>query len=201
MNNGKLISFEGIEGVGKSTQINLLKDYLETNGYSTEILREPGSTITGESIRSILLDSKENLSSESELLLMFAARAQLISEKVNNSNSDIILFDRFYDASLAYQGFGRNLPIDFIQSLITFINCPEPRLTFLLDISVQDGFERKVNDVKDRIESAGNEFFQKVREGYLKIAKNNQNRIKVIDATQSIDDINKSIIDHVEPLL
>ena len=197
----KIFSFEGIEGVGKSTQINLLKDYLETNGYSTEILREPGSTITGESIRSILLDSKENLSSESELLLMFAARAQLISEKVNNSNSDIILFDRFYDASLAYQGFGRNLPIDFIQSLITFINCPEPRLTFLLDISVQDGFERKVNDLKDRIESAGNEFFQKVREGYLEIAKNNQNRIKVIDATQSIDDINKSIIDHVEPLL
>ena len=197
----KIFSFEGIEGVGKSTQINLLKDYLEINGYSTEILREPGSTITGESIRSILLDSKENLSSESELLLMFAARAQLISEKVNNSNSDIILFDRFYDASLAYQGFGRNLPIDFIHSLITFINCPEPRLTFLLDISVQDGFERKVNDVKDRIESAGNEFFQKVREGYLEIAKNNQNRIKVIDAMQSIDDINKSIIDHVKPLL
>ncbi|MDA9041401.1 dTMP kinase [Gammaproteobacteria bacterium] len=197
----KIFSFEGIEGVGKSTQINLLKEYLETNGYSTEILREPGSTITGESIRSILLDSKENLSSESELLLMFAARAQLISEKVNSSNSDIILFDRFYDASLAYQGFGRNLPIDFIQSLITFINCPEPRLTFLLDISVQDGFERKVNDVKDRIESAGSEFFQKVREGYLEIAKNNQNRIKVIDAMQSIDDINKSIIDHVKPLL
>ena len=197
----KIFSFEGIEGVGKSTQINLLKDYLEINGYSTEILREPGSTITGESIRSILLDSKENLSSKSELLLMFAARAQLISEKVNNSNSDIILFDRFYDASLAYQGFGRNLSIDFIQSLIGFINCPEPRLTFLLDISVQDGFERKVNDVKDRIESAGNEFFQKVREGYLDIAKNNQNRIKVIDAMQSIDDINKSIIDHVKPLL
>ena len=197
----KIFSFEGIEGVGKSTQIILLKDYLEINGYNTEILREPGSTITGESIRSILLDSKENLSSESELLLMFAARAQLISEKVNNSNSDIILFDRFYDASVAYQGFGRNLSIDFIQSLIGFINCPEPRLTFLLDISVQDGFERKVNDVKDRIESAGNEFFQKVREGYLDIAKNNQNRIKVIDAMQSIDDINKSIIDHVKPLL
>ena len=197
----KIFSFEGIEGVGKSTQINLLKDYLEINGYNTEILREPGSTITGESIRSILLDSKENLSSESELLLMFAARAQLISEKVNNSNSDIILFDRFYDASLAYQGFGRNLSIDFIQSLLGFINCSEPRLTFLLDISVQDGFERKVNDVKDRIESAGNEFFQKVREGYLDIAKNNQNRIKVIDAMQSIDDINKSIIDHVKPLL
>ena len=78
---------------------------------------------------------------------------------------------------------------------------PRTSFDFSLDISVQDGFERKVNDVKDRIESAGNEFFQKVREGYLEIAKNNQNRIKVIDAMQSIDDINKSIIDHVKPLL
>ena len=161
----KIFSFEGIEGVGKSTQINLLKNYLEENGYSTEIVREPGSTVTGESIRSILLDSKENLSSETELLLMFAARAQLISEKVSNSNSDVVLFDRFYDASVAYQGFGRNLSIDFINNLIEFSNCPEPNLTFLLDISVKDGFGRKVNDIKDRIESSGNEFFEKVRNG------------------------------------
>ena len=197
----KIFSFEGIEGVGKSTQINLLKNYLEENGYSTEILREPGSTVTGESIRSILLDSKENLSSETELLLMFAARAQLISEKVSNSNSDVVLFDRFYDASVAYQGFGRNLSIDFINNLIEFSNCPEPNLTFLLDISVKDGFGRKVNDIKDRIESSGNEFFEKVRNGYLEIANNNQNRIKIINAKQSIDDIHNSIISHVKPLL
>lgn len=197
----KIFSFEGIEGVGKSTQINLLKNYLEENGHSTEIVREPGSTVTGESIRSILLDSKENLSSETELLLMFAARAQLISEKVSNSNSDVVLFDRFYDASVAYQGFGRNLSIDFINNLIEFSNCPEPNLTFLLDISVKDGFGRKVNDIKDRIESSGNEFFEKVRNGYLEIANNNQNRIKIINAKQSIDDIHNSIISHVEPLL
>ena len=197
----KIFSFEGIEGVGKSTQINLLKNYLEENGYSTEIVREPGSTVTGESIRSILLDSKENLSSETELLLMFAARAQLISEKVSNSNSDVVLFDRFYDASVAYQGFGRNLSIDFINNLIEFSNCPEPNLTFLLDISVKDGFGRKVNDIKDRIESSGNEFFEKVRNGYLEIANNNQNRIKIINAKQSIDDIHNSIINHVKPLL
>lgn len=197
----KIFSFEGIEGVGKSTQINLLKNYLEENGHSTEIVREPGSTVTGESIRSILLDSKENLSSETELLLMFAARAQLISEKVSNSNSDVVLFDRFYDASVAYQGFGRNLSIDFINNLIEFSNCPEPNLTFLLDISVKDGFGRKVNDIKDRIESSGNEFFEKVRNGYLEIANNNQNRIKIINAKQSIDDIHNSIINHVKPLL
>lgn len=197
----KIFSFEGIEGVGKSTQINLLKNYLENKGYITEILREPGSTITGENIRSILLDTKESLSSEAELLLMFAARAQLISEKVSNSNSDVILFDRFYDASLAYQGFGRELPIDFINNLITFINCPEPDLTFLLDISVEDGFERKVNDIKDRIESSGNNFFEKVRNGYLEIAKNNQERIKIIDAMEPIEVISNNIIEHIKTLL
>lgn len=197
----KIFSFEGIEGVGKSTQINLLKNYLENKGYITEILREPGSTITGENIRSILLDTKESLSSEAELLLMFAARAQLISEKVSNSNSDVILFDRFYDASLAYQGFGRELPIDFINNLITFINCPEPDLTFLLDISVEDGFERKVNDIKDRIESSGNNFFEKVRNGYLEIAKNNQERIKVIDAMEPIEVISNNIIEHIKTIL
>ena len=132
---------------------------------------------------------------------MFAARAQLISEKVSNSNSDVVLFDRFYDASVAYQGFGRNLSIDFINNLIEFSNCPEPNLTFLLDISVKDGFGRKVNDIKDRIESSGNEFFEKVRNGYLEIANNNQNRIKIINAKQSIDDIHNSIISHVKPLL
>ena len=166
----KIISFEGIEGVGKSTQINLLKDYLESKGLTVTVLREPGSTITGESIRSILLDSKENLSEESELLLMFAARAQLISEKVLNNNVDVILFDRFYDASIAYQGFGRGLSINFIKNLIDFTKCPTPDLTFLLDISVQDGFERKIADIKDRIESSGDEFFNKVRNGYLEIA-------------------------------
>ena len=193
----KIISFEGIEGVGKSTQINLLKDYLESKGLTVTVLREPGSTITGESIRSILLDSKENLSEESELLLMFAARAQLISEKVLNNNVDVILFDRFYDASIAYQGFGRGLSINFIKNLIDFTKCPTPDLTFLLDISVQDGFERKIADIKDRIESSGDEFFNKVRNGYLEIANDQPGRIKIIDAMDSIESISEKIIEHV----
>ena len=193
----KIISFEGIEGVGKSTQINLLKDYLESKGLTVTVLREPGSTITGESIRSILLDSNENLSEESELLLMFAARAQLISEKVLNNNVDVILFDRFYDASIAYQGFGRGLSINFIKNLIDFTKCPTPDLTFLLDISVQDGFERKIADIKDRIESSGDEFFNKVRNGYLEIANDQPARIKIIDAMDSIESIYEKIIEHV----
>lgn len=193
----KIISFEGIEGVGKSTQINLVKDYLESKDLTVTVLREPGSTITGESIRSILLDSKENLSEESELLLMFAARAQLISEKVLNNNVDVILFDRFYDASIAYQGFGRGLSINFIKNLIDFTKCPTPDLTFLLDISVQDGFERKIADIKDRIESSGDEFFNKVRNGYLEIANDQPGRIKIIDAMDSIESIYEKIIEHV----
>jgi len=193
----KIISFEGIEGVGKSTQINLLKDYLESKGLTVTVLREPGSTITGESIRSILLDSKENLSEESELLLMFAARAQLISEKVLNNNVDVILFDRFYDASIAYQGFGRGLSINFIKNLIDFTKCPTPDLTFILDISVQDGFDRKIADIKDRIESSGDEFFNKVRNGYLEIANDQPGRIKIIDAMDSIESIYEKIIEHV----
>ena len=193
----KIISFEGIEGVGKSTQINLVKDYLESKDLTVTVLREPGSTITGESIRSILLDSNENLSEESELLLMFAARAQLISEKVLNNNVDVILFDRFYDASIAYQGFGRGLSINFIKNLIDFTKCPTPDLTFLLDISVQDGFERKIADIKDRIESSGDEFFNKVRNGYLEIANDQPRRIKIIDAMDSIESIYEKIIEHV----
>lgn len=197
----KIITFEGIEGVGKSTQINLLKDYIESRGFSASIFREPGSTAIGENIRSILLDSKENLSKESELLLMFAARAQLISEKVKISNTDFILFDRFYDASVAYQGYGRGLSVDFINNLISFINCPQPDLTFLLDISVEDGFKRKIDDVKDRIESSGDEFFENVRQGYLEIAMSQPERIKVINAMGSIEDINKEIIKEVSKLL
>ena len=139
----KIISFEGIEGVGKSTQINLLKDYLESKNYLIEIYREPGSTPVGEKIRDILLDSNNDLSNETELLLMFAARSELIDKKINTSRCDYLLLDRFYDASMAYQGYGRKLSKDFITSLTSFINCPIPDLSFLLDISVKEGFQRK----------------------------------------------------------
>ena len=189
----KIISFEGIEGVGKSTQIKMLDEYLKLKGLSTEILREPGSTVTGEKIRDILLNSDEDLSSETELLLMFSARAQLIKEKIINSSNDFILFDRFFDASSAYQGFGRGLSLKLINNLIEFTKCPIPDITFLLDISVDEGFKRKTNDAKDRIESSGDTFFENVRQGYLDLSKNN-NRIKVLDAQKPINDLHQEII-------
>ena len=189
----KIISFEGIEGVGKSTQIKMLDEHLKSKGLATEILREPGSTVIGEKIRDILLNSDKDLSSETELLLMFSARAQLIKEKIINSSNDFILFDRFFDASSAYQGYGRGLSLKLINNLIEFTKCPIPDITFLLDISVDEGFKRKTNDTKDRIESSGNTFFENVRQGYLDLSKNN-NRIKVLDAQKPINDLHKEII-------
>ena len=189
----KIISFEGIEGVGKSTQIKMLDEHLKSKGLSTEILREPGSTVIGEKIRDILLNSDEDLSSETELLLMFSARAQLIKEKIINSSNDFILFDRFFDASYAYQGYGRGISLKLINNLIEFTKCPIPDITFLLDISVDEGFKRKTNDTKDRIESSGNTFFENVRQGYLDLSKNN-NRIKVLDAQKPINDLHQEIV-------
>ena len=190
----KILSFEGIEGVGKSTQINLLKDFLEKNKYTVEVLREPGSTLTGENIRNILLDKGSDISDKTELLLMFAARSELISKKINSLSSDYLLLDRFFDASLAYQGYGRNLPLSLIKDLISFTDCPVPELTILIDISVEEAFARKINDQKDRIESSGIEFFNNVRNGYLEIAKNNINRFLVIDGTLSINEIHNAIV-------
>ena len=190
----KILSFEGIEGVGKSTQINLLKDFLEKNKYTVEVLREPGSTLTGENIRNILLDKGSDISDKTELLLMFAARSELISKKINSLSCDYLLLDRFFDASLAYQGYGRNLPLSLIKDLISFTDCPMPELTILIDISVEEAFARKINDQKDRIESSGIEFFNNVRNGYLEIAKNNVNRFLVIDGTLRIYEIHNAII-------
>tara|TARA_B100001059_G_scaffold169524_1_gene169410 strand:+ start:827 stop:1417 length:591 start_codon:yes stop_codon:yes gene_type:complete len=189
-----IISFEGIEGVGKSTQINLLNEFLIKNNFTVEVLREPGSTSTGESIRNILLNKDSDISNKTELLLMFAARSELISKKIQTSSCDYLLLDRFFDASIAYQGYGRNLPITFIEDLIKFTDCPIPKLSILIDISVEEGFARKVNDTKDRIESSSLNFFNNVRNGYLEIAKKNENRFLVIDGSLSITEIHESII-------
>lgn len=193
----KIISFEGIEGVGKSTQIKLLKDYLESKHFLVDTYREPGSTDAGEKIRDILLYSKNQLSDETELLLMFASRVELIKQKIQTSNSDYLILDRFYDASIAYQGYGRKLSISFIESLISFINCPTPDLSILLDISVEEGFSRKTNDQIDRIESSNSTFFQRVRKGYIKIAKDHKDRFIKINASMDIEEIHNLIINHI----
>ena len=193
----KIISFEGIEGVGKSTQIELLKKFLEKNSKSVEVFREPGSTLSGEKIRDILLDDQYDLSSKTELLLMFSARSELVNKKINNSTADYLLLDRFFDASLAYQGYGRNLSIELINKLVDFIDCPSPDLSFLIDISVEEGFARKINDKIDRIESSGNDFFNKVRNGYIEIAKNNEDRFIIINGSKTVDEIHNNIIQNI----
>ena len=194
----KIISFEGIEGVGKSTQIDLLKKFLEKNSKSVEVFREPGSTLSGEKIRDILLDDQYDLSSKTELLLMFSARSELVNKKINNSTADYLLLDRFFDASLAYQGYGRNLSIELINKLVDFIDCPSPDLSFLIDISVEEGFARKINDKIDRIESSGYDFFNKVRNGYLEIAKNNEDRFIIINGSKTVDEIHNNIIQSID---
>ena len=194
----KIISFEGIEGVGKSTQIELLKKFLENNSKSVEVFREPGSTLSGEKIRDILLDDQYDLSSKTELLLMFSARSELVNKKINNSTADYLLLDRFFDASLAYQGYGRNLSIELINKLVDFIDCPSPDLSFLIDISVEEGFARKINDKIDRIESSGNDFFNKVRNGYIEIAKNNEDRFIIINGSKTVDEIHNNIIQSID---
>jgi dTMP kinase len=195
-----IISFEGIEGVGKSTQINLLKNWFENQNLKTTIVREPGSTIASEKVRDILLSNEISLSNETELLLMFAAIAQIINEKIASSEFDIILFDRYFDASIAYQGYGRGLSVDFINQLIEFTKCPSPSMTFLLDMGVEKGFKRKSNDLKDRIESSGLDFFNKVRQGYLSIASSQPHRVKIIDADQPESKIHGQIISKIKTI-
>ena len=196
----KLISFEGIEGVGKSTQINLIQEWLKTKGLSTKLIREPGSTEFGEKIRELLLSNDSDISAHSELLLMFAARAEMVNEHIVNSKEDIILCDRYFHASIAYQGYGRKLSLDLIENLIRNINCPIPDLTIIYDLDVRLGFKRKANDDIDRIESAGVNFFEDVRKGYQQIAKDRE-EVVLLDASESIEVLNQQTKELIKPLI
>ena len=196
----KLITFEGIEGVGKSTQINLVLDWLKTKGFSTKLLREPGSTIFGEKIRELLLSKESHISAHTELLLMFAARSEMIKEHLMDSREDFILCDRYFHASIAYQGYGRKLSLDLINLLINGVNCPIPDLTIIYDLDVKAGFKRKTNDVIDRIESSGINFFEDVRKGYQQLAKE-RSEVEIVDASESIECISQQTKLLVERLI
>ena len=184
----KLISFEGIEGSGKSTQIKLIYDWLIASNFKVKLLREPGSTDFGEKIRDLLLSNDSKISNESELLLMFSARSEMISNHLLDSAEDFILCDRYYHSSLAYQGYGRKLSLDFINNLIKNLNCPTPDLTIIYDLEVSTGFKRKSKDPVDRIESSGHTFFEDVRAGYIELSKSLE-EVVLIDANNSPVDI------------
>lgn len=200
MNRGLFITFEGADGCGKSTQLNLLAEYLTKKGFEVVVTREPGAKGLGEKIREILLNYDDIVSDRCESFLFLADRAQHIDMIVNPAvkAGKIVLCDRHTDSTVAYQGYGRQLPLDRIKMLNEMaVNGRHPDLTFVFDIDVETSMKR-VGDDKDRMESAGKEFHNRVRYGYLEIAKQEPKRVKVLDATKSIDEISKLVIDLFE---
>ncbi|MDB4183869.1 dTMP kinase, partial [Gammaproteobacteria bacterium] len=181
-------------------QINLSKEWLESKGHSVKLLREPGSTKFGEKIREILLSKDSNISSNTELLLMFAARSEMIQAYFNDDAADFILCDRYYHASIAYQGYGRGLSLELINSLIVGLGCPKPDLTIIYDLDVALGFERKSGDAIDRIESSGIDFFERVREGYKALSKS-ESEVHLINADSSPEIIHSQSIHLIQSQL
>ena len=203
---GKFISFEGIEGVGKTTQCARLCAYLEKQGKTVVLTREPGGTPLAEAIRSVVLDrDDESISSEAELLLMFAARAVHLSNKIVPAleSGAWVICDRFTDATIAYQGFGRGQSQSFIQRLATEVQKNLwPDLTILLDAPIELGLQRvALRGDQNRFDAEKIAFFERVQQGYLHQAKSFPDRIKRVDASQSIDAVSAEIILYFNDLL
>jgi dTMP kinase len=197
---GFLLSFEGSEGCGKSTQIRLLKERLEKSGREVVVLREPGGTEIGESIRHLLQHAKEGhaMTTETELLLFAASRAQIVREKIRPllEAGAFVILDRFLDSTTVYQGHARGLPLDAVNAINRFaIGGTLPRLTLLLDLDTQTAWQRihATGRELDRMESQPPEFFEKVRQGYLQLAAAEPDRIKVIDASASPEQVHEVI--------
>jgi dTMP kinase len=197
---GFLLSFEGSEGCGKSTQIRLLKERLEKSGREVVVLREPGGTEIGESIRHLLQHAKEGhaMTTETELLLFAASRAQIVREKIRPllEAGAFVILDRFLDSTTVYQGHARGLPLDAVNAINRFaIGGTLPRLTLLLDLDTQTAWQRihATGRELDRMESQPPEFFEKVRQGYLQLAAAEPDRIKVIDASASPEEVHEVI--------
>ena len=194
---GLFITIEGIECVGKSTNAKFISDLLNKKNIKTHVTREPGGTSLGEKIRKILLFEKnDSISPLGELLLLFAAREKHINEviKPNLEQGKWVISDRFTDASFAYQGFGRGLGFDQVNQLKQIIlNNFDPDLTFLLDAPIDVIKSRRKLNPNDRFESEDRQFFEKVRQGYLQLASVFEDRMRVIDATQPIEQVQSEI--------
>lgn len=209
---GLFITFEGTEGCGKSTQVSLLAERLRNAGHSCRVLREPGGTAIGEEIRHTLKHSAphRSLTAETELLLMNASRAQLVREVIRPALSagEIVLCDRFYDSTVAYQGYGRGLALDFVRAVIDFaVGGTRPDLTLLLAIPVKISEERRrmrigaASPQSDRFEESGRDFFLRVEEGYRAIAAAEPERVRVIDGALGLEAVGASIWKEVSAAL
>jgi dTMP kinase len=209
---GLFITFEGNEGSGKSTQIWLLSETLLHLGYTTRTLREPGGTPIGEEIRHTLKHSKLNagMTPETELLLMNASRAQLVREVIRPALAadEVVLCDRFFDSTIAYQGYGRGLSLEMVRGIIELaVGDTRPSLTLLLLVPQLISEERRLARqatlpfVRDRMEEADRSFFERVAQGYMAVARTESERVRTIDATASVEEVRTAIWDCVEPLL
>ena len=191
------ISFEGIEGSGKSTQIELLEAALVAAGHKVTKLREPGTTQMGEQIRDIFLqDTDEKVDPITEAFLLYASRKHLDQNFLRRhlNNGSIVIADRYADATLAYQCFGKGLEREFIDVIHSKSDLLEPDLTFYMDISAEKSRDRISHREMDRMESESIEFFDRVRNGYLEIASKNPERIVCLDSNRSIEDLQNEIV-------
>ena len=202
---GLFITVEGIECVGKSTNTKFISNYLNKKGIKTHTTREPGGTLLGEKIRNILLyKDKENLTPLSELLLLFAARDANIEKVIKPAFRDgkWVICDRFTDASFAYQGFGRQLGYEAVASLKEIVHANfDADVTFLLDAPLNVIKSRRKLNVNDRFESESDDFFNKVRNGYLEIANRFPDRVRVIDASKPIQNVQDQIAKYLKELV
>ena len=190
------ITFEGADGCGKTTQIELLDKFLKEKGFKTLVTREPGAKGLGEKLREILLNYDGEVSPNCESFLFLADRAQHVDCVIKPAlkKGIIVLCDRHTDSTVAYQGYGRQLDIEQIKNLNKIaVNGLKPDLTIVFDIDIETSMQR-VGKTKDRMESAGTEFFNRVRNGYLAIAKEEPNRVKVINSADSIENIHKQVV-------
>lgn len=199
-----LITFEGIDGSGKSTQISLLKERLIELGHKVEVFREPGGTDVSEMIRGMLLNPELDIDPVTELLLFSSARSQLVAEKVQPllKKNVIVILDRFYDSTTAYQGFGRkSMPIEQIHQInAAATHNLVPDFTFYLRLSLEEAAERTKSFEKDRMELSGDSFFERVFEGFEYLAKT-EPRFKTINAGQDKDAIHEDIFSELKSSL
>ncbi len=206
---GKLFTFEGSEGSGKSTQIELLADELEGMGHEVVVTREPGGTEIGEEIRHLLIHNSagESMAPEAELLLFAAARAQLVRQVVIPAlqTGKIILCDRFLDSTTVYQGAARSISTDPVSYINQFaVAGVTPDLTFILDVPAEESIarvKRRITDLPDRMEQENVDFYKKVREGYLILARSLPERFHVVDGTRDLamnqEEILKTALEHI----